>query len=245
MYDVDELVSSLTGGGLPPWIHVWKVDLSRVDCRAAERILSVAEQAAAGRFRFARDRVAFSARRIARRQILSLYTGEFPENLTFGANAWGKPYLAGASGLRGIEFSASCSGNLALIAVAFEVAVGVDLQVETAQVEMTEIAERFFHEADRRKLRSLPEGSRCGLFYQLWTRAEAIGKALGTGLGSEIVSTVQGPRFEFSVEADGELRGMLRSGIWTCQQLQVGLPSWQGAICVNTESFRVRYLEWP
>ncbi len=240
-----DLVSSLTSGGLPRWIHVWKVDLSRLDCRAAERVLSVEERLAAGRFRFARDRVAFSARRIARRQILSLYTGEFPENLTFGANAWGKPYLTGASGGRGIEFNTSCSGNRALIAVACEVAVGVDLQVDTAQIEMTEIAERFFHEADRRKLRSLPEGLRGGLFYQLWTRAEAIGKALGTGLGSEIVSTVEGSQFEFSVEADGGSRGMLRSGIWTCQQLQVGLPGWQGAICVNTESFRVRYLEWP
>jgi 4'-phosphopantetheinyl transferase len=245
MYDVDELVSSLTGAGLPRLIHVWQVDLSRVDCRAAERILSIAEQAAAGRYRFARDRMAFSARRIARRQILSLYTGEFPENLTFGANAWGKPYLAGASGLRGIEFSTSCSGNLALIAVAFELAVGIDVQFETAQMEMLEVAERLFHEADLRKLRSLPEASRTGLFYQLWTRAEAIGKAVGTGLGADCVSTVRGPRFELSVDVEGEPRGMLRSKIWTCQQVQVGLPGWQGAICVNTDSFRVRYLKWP
>lgn len=245
MCEGDELVSGLTGTGLPRLIHVWKVDLSRVDCRVGQRVLCVAEQASAGRYRFERDRLAFSARRIARRQILSLYTGEYPENLTFGANAWGKPYLTGAGGRRGIEFSASCSGNLALIAVACEVAVGVDLQVETAQIEMLEVAERLFHEADRWKLRSLPDASRCGLFYQLWTRAEAIGKALGTGLGAERVSTVQGSRFEFSVAADGEPRGRLRSGIWTCQQLQVGLPGWQGAICVNTELFHVRYLEWP
>ena len=82
----------------PPSVDLWCVPLVAIPSRAAA-LLSSEEQRRASRFRFARHRRCFVARRSALRAILSAYLGADPGDLRFETNRHGKPSLRGAGGL--------------------------------------------------------------------------------------------------------------------------------------------------
>ncbi|HEX9966624.1 MAG TPA: hypothetical protein VGB06_01630 [Solirubrobacterales bacterium] len=161
------------GRGLPgrDEVHVWRVSLDaggpgeageRRDAnRASEHVmrnLPAVERARAARILPPPRRLRWVASRWSLRDVLAGYLGEEPAavELVFGRH--GKPRLAGESPLR---FSLSHSGGLALIAVATEREVGVDLE----------------RVGRRPSARPRPRA-----YYEEWTRREALGKCFGGGL---------------------------------------------------------------
>lgn len=113
----------------------------------------------------------------------------------------GKPY---APDLHGIEFNVSHSGRRALIAIARDQAIGIDIEAQGRRRSVDDIAERFFAPAESRALRALPEASRDAAFLRLWTGKEAVLKALGEGLSFGL------NRVEFELDEHGQL-GALRN----------------------------------
>jgi 4'-phosphopantetheinyl transferase len=120
------------------------------------------------------------------RAILSRYVAEPAESLRFANGEHGKPSLVrepGAPGAR-VEFNLSHSEDIALVAVALERPVGVDVERWSEETEHLELAERFFSPAERDALRALA-GERTTLtagFFAAWTRKEAYLKATGPGI---------------------------------------------------------------
>ncbi len=112
----------------------------------------------------------------------------------------GKPY---APELDGIEFNLSHSGRHALIAIARDQAIGIDIEAQGRRRSIDDIAERFFAPAESQALRALPEESRDAAFLRLWTGKEAVLKALGEGLSFGL------DRVEFELDEHGRL-GALR-----------------------------------
>lgn len=86
----------------------------------------------------------------------------------------GKPYFWGKDAP---EFNLSHSGELAA-AVLGSGRVGIDVQEETKTLDVAKLSTRFFGEAEKEALQNAPRA----LFFEHWTKKEALGKLLGVGL---------------------------------------------------------------
>jgi 4'-phosphopantetheinyl transferase len=112
----------------------------------------------------------------ALRAILRGYTADL---LEFAAGEHGKPYLPAIPRLR---FNLSHSRAMALITVAWDVEVGVDVEYLRPLPDCMAIAERFFPPVDAAALNDVPVDAREREFFHRWTRIEAVLKARGIGL---------------------------------------------------------------
>ncbi len=115
----------------------------------------------------------------AHRSLRAILRGETAARLEFAIAGNGKPYLPHAPEL---GFNLSRSREMALVAVARGVEVGVDVERLRPMVEYQAIAERFFTPGDAAAVLETPEPERAREFFRRWTRMEAKLKALGIGL---------------------------------------------------------------
>lgn len=162
-------------------VHVWRIALTQPTAvvNELEALLAAGERARAGQFHFLRDRRAFTVAKGAARQILAHYLGTDPRSLIFDKGHFGKPFLSS----RELRFNLSHSGEFALLAVAAEREVGVDVEEIRDMEDAAMIAERFFSPGENRKLRAVLGSAIGGLaFFNCWTRKEAFIKAIGEGL---------------------------------------------------------------
>lgn len=146
------------------------------------RFLAQDEIQPADRFYFEKHRRRFTVARAAVRQILGRYAGVAPEELVFSYGEKGKPKLSGRLKESAIRFNLSHSSEVALLAVAQGLTVGVDIELVNPEFATKEIAEHFFSANEVNTLRKLPPGPRAEAFFFCWTRKEAYIKALGEGL---------------------------------------------------------------
>lgn len=188
-------------------VHVWRAPLDLPSERLATllALLSEDEHKRAGRFVREQDRQRFIAARGYLRRLLSRYLQYLPEQLVFTYNEYGKPALAGASEL---TFNLAHSEGLALYAVARQQPLGIDVEAIQATVEFEALLPRIASEAERRLWQTLPPALQPLAFFQLWTRKEAVIKALGMGLSFPLESlTVFGATAE---QVLGEAAAALR-----------------------------------
>jgi 4'-phosphopantetheinyl transferase len=99
--------------------------------------------------------------------------------LEFAVGPQGKPYLANAPHLR---FNTAHSGDVVLIAVAFGVEVGVDVERLRPLPDCVSVAQRFFAPDEFALFLEVPTAEREREFFERWTRTEAVLKARGVGL---------------------------------------------------------------
>jgi len=168
-------------------IHVWCGDLVRWNphLHSLRALLSDGERARAARFLFDEDRTRFTLSHALLRVILAGYRKVAPEQLRFEAGPYGKPMLRGAvERLPSLQFSLSHSGAMALVAVAKERAVGVDVEYHRPGEEQVKLATRFFATSEARQIEAASEADRDRLFYRFWTAKEAYLKGRGVGLAN-------------------------------------------------------------
>ena len=124
-------------------VQVFRASLDSPSVPAPELLplLSEVERVRARRFCFEHDRDRFVAGRGTLRLLLGAYLAEEPERLVFAYGPRGKPSLKDAADVR---FNVSHSAGLALLAFAWGVDVGVDLERERPVPEAAEIAARLF-----------------------------------------------------------------------------------------------------
>ncbi len=167
-------------------VHVWRIDLGRPEKIPGQAlVLSADERRRADRFVSPRDRERFIAARAAMRMILGDYLGRDPAGLTIEASPFGKPNLAGDTSL---QFNLSHSGDLALLAVAGGLSLGIDLETIRPMREMAGIVQRYFAEAEQVAFSAASGEARPALFFRMWTRKEAYLKAIGVGLSGSLES---------------------------------------------------------
>lgn len=160
-------------------VHLWRVSLGR-PVRPLLLSLAADERARAARFHFPRDRRRFIVARGLLRAILGRYLACAPATLRLAYGPQGKPWLAGHPSL---TFNLTHAHELALVAVAWERQVGVDLAyVGDRPAEEEALAARFFAPQEVAALQRVPQAARPHAFLQAWTRKEAYAKARGDGL---------------------------------------------------------------
>ena len=106
----------------------------------------------------------------------------------------GKPY---APSLPQIDFNLSHAREQVLIAVAREQPVGIDLERVDREIEIDDIARRYFSRAEAQAIEALAPERKLAAFLRLWTCKEAVLKALGEGISFGL------ERVAFALDADG------------------------------------------
>jgi 4'-phosphopantetheinyl transferase len=168
-------------------IHIWALDTGSPETVAGRflPVLSADESSRADRFRFTKLRDSFVLTRGVLRYLLGRYLSALPASLRFSYGPKGKPALADNSR---IHFNLSHSGEMAVIALTYDCAIGVDIEQLRPMTDMQEIAERFFCPEEAAEILSVPAPGREEAFFRCWTRKEAYIKAVGVGLSVPLES---------------------------------------------------------
>ena len=163
------------------------------------------------------------------RHVLARYCGTAPRELGFVQSAHGKPAVVSSGSAPRIGFNLSHAGDAALIAVAENVEVGVDLERERDNIDVAGIAARFFDERERAAIADAADPVRA--FFRHWVAKEAVLKAHGSGfaLPLDAFAILFESPDAASVVAPS-LPDVERSR-WRIHMLRVPL-GWQAAVCV-------------
>jgi 4'-phosphopantetheinyl transferase len=197
----------LSAGGLPPHgdaeapslpadvVDIWSfpLDVEPARLEALRTGLSPDENERAARFVFPVHRDRFRAGRGQLREILARYLRVAPSAVAFEYGPQGKPRLAGRAV---VHFNLSHAEHEAVVAVARDRELGIDLEMVRTTIEYEPLAQRFFSPPETKALLALPSSARPRAFYEYWTCKEAFLKAKGGGLNVPL------DEFEVSVGAD-------------------------------------------
>jgi len=212
--------------------------------RRVERLhdwLSPEERDRAARYHFEVDRRRFAETRGMLRLLLGHYAGCAPADVRFETGPMGKLHLPPP--FQRIRFNVSHSHEWALIALALDRDVGVDVEHHRPlHHDLFAIATRFFAPAEVEALRALEPAQQQPAFYRIWSRKEAFIKATGQGVSAGLdtfsVSSDTGPAVTLRVfgRPDEEAR-------WTMRSLDMG-PDYGAAVAVEGKDFELRLWEW-
>jgi 4'-phosphopantetheinyl transferase len=159
--------------------------------------LNQEEQQRAARYHFDRDRIRFIVARGLLRYLLSAYLNKPAEDIVFQYGPQGKPTVTDSA----VQFNVSHSDDRILIGIGYHHPLGVDVEHMTRTIEVDSIAARFFTTNEARQIQALSGIAQRRAFFNVWTRKEALLKAIGSGLslslqacevsvGDETVSTI-------------------------------------------------------
>jgi 4'-phosphopantetheinyl transferase len=158
-------------------LKIWAVNL---DCASGDiSLLSTSERVRAARLKRPRDRERSLQAHCAIRRILANELERDPRHLEFDTTAGGKPFLSRPS--QDLQFNLSHSGRHGLIGVANDRSVGVDIEVRRPISDLLGVVPEVATPREAKLLKHLPTGQVHFAFFELWTRKEAVLKALGRG----------------------------------------------------------------
>lgn len=165
-------------------MHVFTIPLrvSATQQKRLARLLSEPEIVRAGRFHRDRDRERFTVAHGEMRRRLAQQAGVDPASLCFGSASHGKPFIKEPDAARRWRFNLTHSGDFALLAIMDGVSVGIDIEQWQDIRDGPSVARRFFSAAEQSVYMNSAASSRRETFFRIWTRKEAVIKALGFGL---------------------------------------------------------------
>jgi 4'-phosphopantetheinyl transferase len=162
-------------------IRFGSLDLQGAELARRERYLSPDERVRADRLLDRQTRDRFVAGRGFLRETLARYLGREPVDLRFATGEHGKPGLVEAPGGSSLCFNLSHADGSAILAVAGNREVGIDLERMREELQFREMAQQFYSLRERTELFSLPPDLQLAAFYRCWTRKEAYLKGCGRG----------------------------------------------------------------
>ncbi len=229
---------------LPPsQVHLWccRTDLSIAEAAERSRLLSGAERERANRFRDAVVRIAFVAARSWLRRVLAAYTLIPASRLRFEEGPFGKPVLDYGSAERRIAFNLSHSGELAIVAVAAGMDLGVD--IERIRPMPVDVMADCLASREAAALAALAPELREEAFIRCWTRKEAYLKATGAGLNVPLRS--------FAVSLDPQMARLLavesdpgEAACWQLADLRPA-PGYCGALAARQHGWSMVWMARP
>ncbi|MFC3531263.1 4'-phosphopantetheinyl transferase family protein [Vogesella facilis] len=227
-------------------VHIWCVSL-KVTPETAARLyasLSIDEQERSSRFHFQHDQQHFVVAHGALRDLLGRYLALQPARLSYVYNAFGKPELSPVLGSR-LRFNLSHSADLALIAIAANVDVGIDLEAIREQSGYAAIAQQFFAATEIQQLDRLQGRGYTEAFLRYWTRKEAYLKARGDGLTIPLDSFTipQASNPPYALPGCQTPEESVRMEGWSLYDLQPA-PDYLGALAIEGNGWGLKQYQW-
>jgi 4'-phosphopantetheinyl transferase len=189
--------------------------------------LSAEERDRAARFRFDHDREGFIWRRATLRRVLADVLGCGVQEIEYVAGRSGKPALGGRLSDCAWRFNLSHSHGLMLVAVARNREIGVDVEKIEPLAGVEELAEQCLTRSELERFRSDAAEQTSERFLHLWTRKEALLKAIGVGLSVEPQSIEVG----WGKEAKPDVLQDPQGGRWTLDSFRPR-PDYWAAVAV-------------
>jgi 4'-phosphopantetheinyl transferase len=141
-------------------------------------ILNATEAKQAAQYRVSWKQQQYRRAKACQRIVLGAYLKQAPPTLTFQQNQYGKPYLAPQASLS-MHFNLSHSKHQSLLGVC-EQTIGVDIESTRHNLDIESFAAHHFHPQE---IKYIAHASRSqAAFYEIFTRKEAVLKAIGIGL---------------------------------------------------------------
>jgi 4'-phosphopantetheinyl transferase len=174
--------------------------------------------------------------------VLGRYLQCAPQTIDFVYGTRGKPAMSSAGSRHPLRFNLSHSHGLAVIGIARERELGIDVEMIRPDFVSEEIAERYFSAKEIDELNKLSTERRDHGFFLCWTRKEAYIKAKGDGLHIPLDS--------FDVSVSPEMPATLSGADDSLWGIQSFLPSaasgprYAAAIVAEGKNWTARYFEW-
>ena len=162
-------------------LQLWygKVSAEDAHYQAYWRVLDADEQAHAEKLHNAMLHQRYVEIHGRLRKLLALTLKESPERIKIKKAEHGKPYLVDYPD---VAFNLSHTADLALIAVARQCRLGVDVEICKPRHNLSGLVAKCFAEEEAVFWQQLPESEKIQAFYQFWTKKEAFVKATGYGI---------------------------------------------------------------
>lgn len=141
-----------------------------------------------------RRRVLRFRQRFVLRLLLGSYLGRPGKDIRFDYGPSGKPELIAELAASGLCFNLSHSGDWLAVALARDHAVGVDIECRRELPRSAALARRFLSPAEAQFIFDLDEPDRSARFLALWSRREALVKAMGASVVASLGSLELDPR---------------------------------------------------
>lgn len=159
--------------------HIYLVNLDTIVIDTT--VLNSEERARTEKMRFSLHRQRSQNARAVLRYLLSKYTQIAAEKLVFNTGKYGKLYLHDQA----IQFNLAHANEYALYALSLNSAIGIDIE-EQRNVDYNAIAQRIMSINEYEYWIKYPQPQQAELFFQIWTRKEALVKCTGDGLSASL-----------------------------------------------------------
>ena len=171
------------------------------------------------------------------RHILSYHIKQPPKNLQFTINRYGKPFLSNSR----VKFNMSHSHNIVAYIIAHNYEVGIDVEYKDTTLNIMELFDLILSPKETILLKSVEPAAQHTIFFNLWTKKEALIKAIGNGL-SYPVNTIDA----LPITVDNKIS--LSNGC-NCREQELYaytlelLPDYSIAIASDSQINQIIYLE--
>ena len=234
-------------GDTDPTVELWRIGL-RVRADETLRLRSVLacdEQQRAGQFATEHLARRFIVCRAATRLILAGCVGGDAGQLKFHHGPYGKPALAGSGAEALLRFNVSHSADLAVLAVAWQREVGVDVEAVRPIMHLDRLVQRCLGLAEQRVFHENKGADGSQLFLNYWTHKEAYLKAIGVGLQIPLNAVQFGlheqGRLQITRQPEGEQGG---GAAFRVVGLRLG-DGYRGALVAQgADPLAIRYRDW-
>lgn len=169
------------------------------------------------------------------RQIFSDYLQISAEELAIERNVFGKPYLRNFPGW---HFNLSHSDEKMLLAISHEMPVGIDIERIKPRHSVDDVVKRCFSISEQNYWVKLPETEKLSVFYDFWTRKEAVVKGIGRGIALGL------NRCEINVNQPDQFLNLPVNENWQTHSLKIA-SNYRAAIATNYSDVQINKIFYP
>jgi 4'-phosphopantetheinyl transferase len=165
----------------PGEIHIWYSTIDeRYEKLLTNSFLSVNEKRNAARFSYDIDSYLFTVRHNLLRIILGDYLSCDPLKIKFNSNHYQKPHIVHPN--TNIHFNISVSSNRFVAVFCKYATIGIDIELIRQIDDIKQLSYDYFTKAEIEWITTQPESILNAAFFYLWSKKEALVKAIGKGL---------------------------------------------------------------